>query len=219
MQRTRQRGDFCSQVAGHLLVAASALLFSALVVHGDPPPIFDWVIRGGGAALDVGRGVAVDRSGNSYITGSIGSTNADFGPVTLTNPPYPNMILAKYDPAGNLVWIRQAVGSAESQGNAVAIDSAGSLYVTGFFRSNAIFGNLAVSGDGSRDVFVVKYDSDGNPLWAASGGGPCDDFPRAIAVDSFGNTYITGSLCGTAAYGDITLTNIGATNTILPRLS
>src|SRR5258708_6754051 len=136
----------------------------------------------------------------------------------LTNPPYRTMILAKYDAAGNLVWLRQAGGTSESQGNAIAMDAGGNLYVTGLFRSQASFGGLNVDGDGSLDVFVVKYDPNGNAVWASSAGGPGDENALGISLDATSNIYITGFFYGVANFGNTSLVSAGGSDVFVARL-
>ena len=169
-----------------------------------------WAKRMGGGGNDAGYGVAVDASGNSYITGRFLIT-ADFdpGPGTqnLTSAGAGETFLAKYDASGNYVWARRMGGAGHEYANAVAVDATGNSYITGVFTGTSDFDpgagaqNLSSSGD---DIFVAKYDASGNYLWAKSMGGTTPDLGQdrgnAVAVDALGNSYWAGSFTGTADF-------------------
>lgn len=100
--------------------------------------------------------------------------------------------------AKDWAWVRQGDGGdplARSNGNDVATDENGNVYVAGYSSAtNTIaFGNIILTNSGAGDIFLVKYDSIGNVLWAKSiGGSGADQYP-AIAIDTSGNVFITGS--------------------------
>ena len=139
-----------------------------------------WVARydGPGNSNDEARDVAVDGSGNIYVTGSSNSVSSD------------DYATLKYDSAGNELWVARYNGSGSvfNYPYALALDGSGNVYVTGFSYSD-------ISSD---DYATVKYDSEGNELWEARYEGPgyCQDVATALAVDDSGNVYVTGlSFC------------------------
>ncbi|MDB6123035.1 MAG: hypothetical protein JWQ71_2028, partial [Pedosphaera sp.] len=171
-----------------------------------------WAKKAGGTADDFGNAIAMDVSGNVYITGYFLSTNANFSGTILTNLGSADIFVAKYNSAGTLLWAKLAGGNGYDAGNGIAVDSAGNSYVTGFFYStSANFGNITLTNNGQNNIFVAKYDSAGNVLWAKQAGGTSFDMGFAIAADAAGNSYITGNFFSpTAAFGGgITLTNTG----------
>ena len=88
---------------------------------------------------------------------------------------------------------------------------AGNSYVAGYFYSSATFGTHTVTGpSGTYDIFIAKYDSNGNCLWATSVNGSQDeDDVYDIALDANDNIYITGNYSGTATFGSYTLNSGG----------
>jgi Beta-propeller repeat len=181
---------------------------------------FLWVRQGGGPTMpppgtsgDVGYGIAADAAGNAYVTGDFQGT-ASFSGTNLISAGINDIFVAKYDGGGKLLWIRRAGGALADTGLHIAADNAGNCYATGFFRSTSSFGsfNLTVSGSGTADMFVTKYDADGNVLWAKQGGGTGNDVGYAVGVDSSGNVFVVGYFSGTATFAGASLTSYGSTD-------
>jgi len=154
-----------------------------------------------GYYYDFASSIAVDGSGNCYITGEFYST-ADFDPgpgtANLTSfGPYANIFIAKYDANGNYLWAK-TMGSTTNgeRGNSIALDGAGNCYITGYFYGTTDFdpgpGIANITSIGQTDIFIAKYDANGNYLWAKGIGSNDYDEGYCIAVDSAGNCFITG---------------------------
>jgi Beta-propeller repeat len=107
--------------------------------------------------------------------------------------------IAKYDTQGNQKWLKHLCREGESASHAVAIDSQDNIYITGYIKENSA-GIIS----GWADVWVSKYDSNGNQQWLKSFGGvnEVDDSAHGIALDNQGNIYVTGH----------TESNLGGTN-------
>jgi hypothetical protein len=168
-------------------------------------------------------GIAVDANGNSYITGSFNCPTVNFGSFTLTHSPGPsdNMFVVKYDTNGNVLWAKSAGGTSTNGsmpaiGNDVSIDASGNAYVTGsFYTPDIVFGNDTLINAGAilNDMFIVKYDPNGNVLWAESAGNSSSDSGNSIVTDASGNSYLTGNFAGvTITLGGVTLTSAGGTD-------
>jgi hypothetical protein len=138
-----------------------------------------WYKTWGGSGSDSGYGVALDASGNAFITGYTRSYGAGS---------YDTFLL-KYDSSGNLLWNKTWGGSGSDSGYGVALDDSGNALITGETNSY---------GAGNSDDFLLKYDSSGNLLWYKTWGGSGSDSGYGVALDDSGNALITGE---TNSYG------------------
>jgi PKD repeat protein len=184
--------------------------FDIFVAKLDSNGNWLWAKKAGGSSSDSGRGIAVDNSGNCYVVGQFKST-ASFGSTTLTSSGGIDIFVAKLDSDGNWLWAQKAGGTSSDYGSAIAVDNSGNSYVVGSFWTAASFGSTALISSGPSDFFVAKMDSDGNWLWAQKAGGTSYDACRGIAVDSSGNSYVTGGFNGSVSFGSTTI-NSGSTS-------
>jgi uncharacterized protein (TIGR03437 family) len=165
----------------------------------------------GGTFDEVARGIAADASGNVYLAGNTTSLNLPTTASTLQ----PNFrgsgiqnfgdgFVAKFNPAGALVYLTYLGGSGDDAASAIAVDSAGNAYVCGLTTStnfptlNAYQSQYGGSGgngfDHSGDAFVAKLNPSGNALvYSTYLGGSGDDVATAIAIDASGNAYVAGA--------------------------
>lgn len=176
------------------------------VARYDPQGKLLWVQTAGGAGYDYGHGIGVDGAGNCYITGGVVGNN-EFGAERVENPIGSHLFVAKYAPSGKLDWVRQSRGRGAA-GQAIAVDRTGHCWATGSVSADADFGGATYTATG-RDVVLVKYDPDGQALWAAGAGGKSDGVATGVAVDDRGHSYIGGMFKSTAVFGDTTLAGSG----------
>jgi len=160
--------------------------------------------------------VAVDVSGNSYVTGYFESSIVNFGPFSLSNAGYVDLFLEKYDVAGNVLWAKSAGGTNLDDAYSVVVDVSGNSYVTGRSYSLTMrFDTITLTTTDANPVylFLAKYDASGNALWAKKIGGEDDDAPPSVATDFFGNAYMTGGFVSdTLIVDQDTLINNGYEN-------
>lgn len=174
---------------------------------------WQWAVRAGGTDYDYPQRMAVDATGNVYITGGFASSTVTLGPSTLTNanPGSADVFVAKLNSSGTFQWATRAGGNAADDGIGVAVDSSGSVYVTGGFNSDSIsFGatTLANANADSADVFVARLTPAGAWQWAVRAGGLGVDYGVGIVVDRSGNAYVSGYFASrTATFGPTTITN------------
>jgi hypothetical protein len=136
-----------------------------------------WVARfnGSGNSVDYATSLITDYKNNVYVTGGSYNNAANYDYVTI-----------KYNYSGTVQWAAIFNGSGNSNdiANAIAIDTAGNIYVTGKSYGNGTF----------YDYTTIKYDSAGTEIWVARYNGLVNgsDNASAIAVDKSGNIYVTG---------------------------
>jgi len=174
----------------------------------------------GGSAFDRGNGIAVDAARNVYVTGETVSTTFPTTPGAFqtTFGGVEDAFVTKLNPAGNgsadLVYSTLLGGGAFDRGNGIAVDAAGSAYVTGETSSPAFPTTpdaLQRALAGGRHVFVTKLVPDGSGLAYSTLLGVFDsafEFGNAIALDTEGSAYVTGGA------GPNFLTTAGAAQTI-----
>jgi hypothetical protein len=139
----------------------------------------EWIERynGSGNLSDEASSIALDASGNVYVTGSSSGNGSGLDYTTI-----------KYNSSGVQQWTVRynGPGNSSDEALAIAVDGSGSVYVTGRSRAG--------SGENTTDYATVKYNSAGVQQWAARyngiSGGP--DEARSIALDAIGNVYVTG---------------------------
>lgn len=154
----------------------------------------------GGSGDDQASGLAVDASGNVYVTGSTTSTNfpGTAGSSQPTTAGGGDAFVAKLNAAGSaLMYATYLGGGGRDQANSLAVDSSGNAYVTGFtFSANfpVTAGALKTTLGGNRDAFVTKINTTGSARTYSTylGGAAGEDFGNSIAVDSGGNAYVAG---------------------------
>ncbi len=169
-------------------------------------PNWEWAKSAGGTNEDFGRSVTTDASGNVYITGCFCSPTITFGSITLTSNGNYDIFLVKYGSTGNVLWAKSAGSTNEDWGRDVTTDELGNIYITGFFSSLTItFDSTTLINNGGRDIFLVKYDSTGNVLWAKSAGGVEWDVGYSVTTDASGNVYMSGYFRGDTITFDSTI--------------
>src|SRR6266852_5342013 len=203
----QESGNVRKEIAGrYVLRGKHQIGFEVATYDASKPLIIDPLLSYstylGGSSDDEGNAIAVDSSGNAYVTGSTGSTNFPIkNPLQSAFGGSSDVLVTKLDPTGStLIYSTFLGGSAADAGNAIAVDSSGNAYVTGFTSSiNFPTKNpLQPALGGSSDAFVAKLDPTGSALvYSTFLGGTMDDVGNGIAVDSSGNAYATGNTLST----------------------
>ena len=171
---------------------------------------------------DDSRSVVIDSHGNTYITGYYTGSYVAFGADTLfginlvSGPEF--IFLVKYDASGNVVWAKNT-NRPYNEGWALAIDASDNVYMTGFFSNGQlIFGSDTLSNDSVYNevsMLLVKYNSDGNVLWARTA--PATSISEvsgsSLSTDAAGNVYVAGYFRSQSlVFGTDTLKNINSSD-------
>jgi hypothetical protein len=175
-----------------------------------------WAVSFQGPGQEVGKSVVVDLLGNVYTTGYF-TGSVDFDPgagvYQLSSTGLQDIFISKLDGNGHFMWAKRIGGTGNDISNALTLDASGHFYMTGFFRNTVDFnpgvGTCYLSSYtiNSQDIFVTKFDTSGNFIWAKCFGGsgyydslgnlyPAVSVGYGIQVDAQGNVYSTGSFLG-----------------------
>ncbi len=174
----------------------SQIIYDYVTIKYDGGGKEQWVavFDGPGGSNDKIEAIAVDDSGNVYVTGESEAPDETISCVTI-----------KYDAGGAEQWVARFNGpTGRSSAKDIALDNKGNVYVTGKSGSS---GSPAAA-----DYLTIKYDSNGNEQWVArfSGGSYLPNEAWSIAVDPAGNVYVTGGSWGEDTSLDYTTIKYGA---------
>ncbi|NPV00464.1 MAG: hypothetical protein HPY53_03680 [Brevinematales bacterium] len=189
----------------------------------------------GGAIMDQASSINIDPAGNIYLSGSFGSTvnfAADWGQSeSKTSGGDQDLFITKINADGTYGWTKKAGGNLAESGNSLAFDSAGNVYVTGFYYSSSV--NFAADWGGSDiktnassawDIFVMKISNNGSYCWTKRLGGTGQDTANSITVSPSGDIFITGNYYYTVNFaGDWSSTdsktNAGSSDVFITKIS
>jgi len=160
-----------------------------------------WSRQFGTAKEDYGLSVALDASGNTYISGYT------YGSLDTTNAGGQDAFLTEIDHSGNVIWWRQIGTNGYDRSLSVAVDANGNSYISG--RTE---GDLGGTNAGAYDAFLTKFDTTGIQLWSRQIGTASDDESYSVAVDAAGNAYISGY-----TEGSLAVTNAGSADAYLSK--
>ena len=200
-------GTFEKEISCGGTSLSSQAVRDLLLIKYDTEGSLVWAKQGGGITGGTmqGAGLAIDNTGNLYVTGSINGTMHMDG-LSMNSNRGVALLLLKYNKQGKLLWTQQGKGTGlENPGAAVGVDVAGNAYVTGRISGIGSFGTItlpALNQQSQNDVLVIKCDADGNFLWVRRDGSGARAGGSDIAVDQQGNLVITGMIdTGTATFG------------------
>ncbi|MCK5852757.1 SBBP repeat-containing protein [bacterium] len=142
-----------------------------------------WSRIWGSSQAEFGNGVAVDSSGNVFVTGyTFGAFDGQ------TNAGDRDIFLTKFDSAGTKLWTKIRGSNLEDTANDICIDNSGNIYITG--HTHGEFDGQTNNGD--KDFCLLKFDNSGSNLWTKILGSVAEDIGNGVGVDSSGNVYVGG---------------------------
>jgi len=166
---------------------------------------------GGGGVYDLQecQDITIDKIGNVYLTGWFSDT-ITFDNIILTSSGTngSGSFIAKFDTSGNVIWAKGLGGDMFTPYNSITTDILGNVYLTGSFKGPYIsFDSDTLTGLGVN-VFIAKYDSSGNIIWAKSSSGGDTGYNSYITTDKIGNSYINSAFSNdTISFDNISLYN------------
>lgn len=213
-------GRFTGSVdfGGTILTSTTPTDYDGYIAKYDPLGTLIWVSQITSSSPVTVYGITLDASGNIYVCGDY-QGDATFynttGNITLLADGGYDAFIARYDPAGDVVWANPGLGNNDAHCFDIAVDAT-NVYVTGAFRVQCDWDPAVgpgIGGTGQDEIFVVKHQLDGTFDWQIAAGSNTADFGYGIAVDGSG-VYVCGlygnnNATFTSSGPDIVLTNIG----------
>lgn len=181
----------------------SVAILCILTSYGTVAQIAEWAYTfGADNGSNYGRVVVEDGDGNIFVGGRIFDlANVDVTPPTVyfLNPnDYHAGFVAKYDENMDIIWARLLHGPEYQSVWDMAVDDTGNLYVTGSYKGSITFENNGTPYPtvGQADIFLAKYDPNGQLLWSHVFGSPGFDRGNCLAIDDQGDVYLAGYYSG-----------------------
>ncbi len=187
------------------LLLSSTLIIISLLLSSQA---FDWATPSGGGGSDRAYAIATDNDGNSYVTGWF-EGSAHFGDITLNSEGGRDVFLAKYNGEGEIIWAQKAWGIASNAAAGICLDWDNFPIITGWFAESIHFGDIVLESRGSYDMFVARYNGNGQVIWAKSAGGEGDDYGNRVTTNMEHDVLVAGSFRYTAHFGETTITSEG----------
>ncbi|MBI1286317.1 MAG: T9SS type B sorting domain-containing protein [Flavobacteriales bacterium] len=176
----------------------------AFIAQTNSQGNISWVKQFGGTGSDAAYANDRDANGNIFVSGYFSGTMTVDGTTLVSNNSSQDVFLAKLDPTGNLIWIRTFGGVDHDFVYDLAVDQAGNAIITGNFKGTITVGPDTYSSvidpednQPSYDIFVVKYDTDGNVLWSKHGQADHDDRGTGLAVNGSNQIALIGQFSDT----------------------
>ncbi len=181
--------------------------YDVFISKQDSKGNFLWVKQAGGNGHDEAHGIGIDNQGNSYIAGYYDS-DCFFGNISLKvfNKEVDDLFIAKYNSNGILMWAKGAGDFTNDIAYDIQTDSSGNSYITGVFYGKLNLGKVFIKSIGSDDSFIIKYNTNGDALWATQVGGNGSAYGFAVCADNNGTVFSTGYFSGKENAGQQSIT-------------
>jgi hypothetical protein len=160
-----------------------------------------WAKSSVGIGWTKARSICKDFSNNIYVAGDFSAPSITFDSIVLLNTYGPTtglMFFVKYDSNGNVQWAKSGGNGSGSEANTLTTDSFNNIYVAGTYGDTLIMdSDTLIHFDTSNvfnqnDIFIAKYNSNGNKLWIKRGGGNTFNYVTSIVADNNSRLFLTG---------------------------
>ena len=197
-------------------------LFICSISTNAQTPTWAWARMAGSETADEANGIACDNWGNTYVTGSFSWDSMLVANDTLYNQSIygTDFYVFKYDSTGNLIWAKSWGSDDYEQAYDITTDSSGNVYIIGQFSSPfLVLGLDTLFNPGTSQMFLMKCNSAGNPMWATSSMGNSGSSGASVKMAKNGNVVISGTFgAPTDILGIDTLFSNGAVDFFLAEL-
>jgi hypothetical protein len=162
--------------------------------------------------------VAVDGSDNVVVAGGLDGT-LNFGGPTFVGAGLSDAFVVKFDPQGNHVWSTSFGDVGYDAAASVDVNAAGEIAVTGYYEGQIKIGPATYNSVGTADMFLAKFDAQGNYLWSKSFGSAAYDYPAEVRFDGSGNIILAGFSTGSVNFGGGPLGNAGGDDIVVAKFT
>ncbi len=163
--------------------------------------------------------IFVDKFKNIYVTGSFTGIVRFGKNLVLGSYGKEDIFIAKYDSTGICLWATNAGSDGDDEGESITADESGYVYVTGFYKGDALFGQTIILGGRQQNFFAAKYNSSGDPVWIIPGNGKGGSYGCDIKLDKFNNCYVAASFYDSLTIEDKTIAGFGGSDILLLKFS
>lgn len=173
-----------------------SIVINTSLLHAQAPN-FAWANQYGNSGLSDATLLMLDEQGNSYMSGAYGSSGITLGAFTLSGIGGDSRFIAKFSPAGVVLWAKRytkTIGVQDGRNTEkIAVDTLGNVYITGSYFPGATVDGVPLPGE--YNLFLTKFDSNGVVVWTKTTSSPyfLNNSPCAIHVDSENNICMVGN--------------------------
>lgn len=178
-----------------------------------------WVKQFGGSGSENMRSLSYDKITNSIYWAGCYQNSMTMGSSNLTSTGQYDIFVSKFDINGNNLWAKSAGGTNYDFANASVVDAQGNFYISGYCMETAAFGNINVVSAGQGDIYLAKYNTNGEIQWVKIGGSSAQDVGMCLKIDNTNNIYLTGFFSGAASFGNVAISSNGVADFILLKIA
>jgi hypothetical protein len=177
-----------------------------------------WSKSFGEMSAELSTSIIADSLANVWITG-VFADSVNFGGGMLSSAGGLDIFVAKFDLTGAHLWSKRFGDPSEEWSSCIDTDGSGNAHITGSFDGSVNFGGGALTSAGNGDIFVAKFDPTGAHLWSNGFGDENYQWGNGVAVDGFGNVFLTGDFDGTVSFGGAALVSADYNDIYLAKLN
>lgn len=131
---------------------------------------------------------------------------------------YQSVSIWKIDANKQVLWAKEILGTNDCVVNSIQTDSEGSVYVAGQYEQNIAFDDFRLKSEG-RELFIAKYNTNGEFQWAVKAGSGVDDMAYSISIDNNDNVFVAGQMLTPAYFGSDSVVGSGGIECFLAKLN